>query len=47
MAYLITEIDDEGNEYIISNHTDFDTALEDYETLSQISDNEIYLTETD
>ena len=47
MTYLITEIDDEGNEYIISTHTDFDTALDDYETLSQISDNEIYLTEID
>ena len=47
MAYIITEIDDEGNEYIISSHEDFDEALTDYETLSQISDNEIYLTEID
>ena len=47
MAYLITEIDDEGNEYIIASYENFDEALTDYETLSQTSDNEIYLTETD
>lgn len=47
MSYIITEIDDEGNNYIIASHEDFDEALTDYETLSQMSDNEIYLIEID